>query len=51
MPPCCDLSVKINKQSQTGKEWVEPMVVILPPNGSAGSGHRKEFPSGAVSGH
>ena len=27
------------------------MAALLPPDGSAGSGHRKEFPLGAVSGN
>ena len=51
MPPCCDLPVKINETSQTGKEWAKPEAALLPPDGGAGCGYRKVFPWGAVSGH
>jgi len=40
---------KINKTFQTGKEWAKPVAALLPPDGGAGSGKRKEFPVGAVS--
>ena len=49
MPPCCDLPVKINETIQTGKEWAKPVATLLPPDGGAGSGNRKEFLVGAVS--
>ena len=50
MPPYCDLPVKINETIQTGKEWAKPVAALLPPDGGAGSGKRKAFPMGAVSG-
>ena len=43
MPPCCHLPVKINKNIPDRKEWIKPVVASLPPDGGAGSGHRKEF--------
>ena len=50
MLPCCNLPVKINETTQTGKERAKPEVALLSPDGSAGSGNRKAFPTGAVSG-
>ena len=50
MSPCCDFPAKINKIIQTGKEWAKPVATLLPPDGGAGSGNRKEFTVGAVSG-
>jgi len=42
-------SNKINIVIQTGKERAKPMAALLPPDDSAGSRHRKEFPRGVVS--
>ena len=50
MPPFCDLPAEINETLLTGKEWAKPVAALLPPDGSAGSGNRKEFPTGTVPG-
>ena len=44
MPPFCDLPVDISKITQTGKEWAKREAALLPPDGGAGCGYRKEFP-------
>ena len=49
--PLLRLSSEINVVIQTGKEKAKPVASLLPPDGGAGIGHRKEFPLGAVSGH
>ena len=40
----------INEIIQKGKEWAKLVAALIPPGGSAGSGNRKEFPVGSVSG-